>query len=114
MTLHKGEKVVLLLKEYMTIFFICSIKSPQCTDKSCQNKNFDTDFPSSCFDVPKTCNITSGKVQNRETKNRRLGMIVTSFQDSKLREKQISQAFFLFRADQFAKKLHNSALFIRK
>ena len=38
-------------------------------------------------------NFTSGVVQNCETENRTLGMIVTSFQDVKLREKQISQSF---------------------
>ena len=56
-------------------------------------KLFDSDFPSPCFDVPKTSNFTSGGVQNRETKSRRLRMIVTSFQDFKLREKQIFQSF---------------------
>ena len=54
---------------------------------------FDSDFPSPCFDVPKASNFTSGGVQNRDTKNRRLGTIVTSIQDSKLRENQISQSF---------------------
>ena len=34
--------------------------------------------------------------QNRETKNRRLGTIVRSFQDSKLQEKQISPTFSYF------------------
>ena len=58
-----------------------------------KEKNFHSDFPSSRFDVPKASNFTSGVVQNRETKNRTLGMIVTSFQDFKLREKQISQSF---------------------
>ena len=71
----------------MTEFFICSIKSPQCTDM------YSKDFPSPCFDVPKASNFTSGGLQNRETKNRTLGMIVTSFQDYKFREKQISQSF---------------------
>ena len=52
---------------------------------------FDSDFPSLCFDVPKASNFNSGGVQNRDTKNRRLGTIVTSIQDSKPREKQISQ-----------------------
>ena len=42
------------------------------------------------FYVPKASNFTSGEVQNRETKNRTLAMIVTSFQDFKLCEKQIS------------------------
>ena len=42
---------------------------------------FDSNFPSPCFDVPKALNFTSGRLQNRKTKNRRLGTIVTSFQD---------------------------------
>ena len=46
-----------------------------------------------CFDVPNLSNFTSDGVQNRKTKNRTLGMIVTSFQDFKLREKQISPTF---------------------
>ena len=60
---------------------------------SVAKKIFDSDFPSPCFDVPKASNFTFGGVQNRETKNRRLGTIMTSFQDSKPREKQISQSF---------------------
>ena len=79
----------------MTDFFTCSIKSPQCTDKY-SNFFFDSDFPCLCFDVPKASNFTSGGVQNRETKNTTLGTIVTSSQDFKLREKQISPTFFLF------------------
>ena len=58
-----------------------------------KEKNCGSNFPSPCFDVPKSSNFTSGGVQSRETKNRRLGMIVTSIQDFKLREKQISQSF---------------------
>ena len=80
----------------MTDFFICLIKPPQCTDKYSKKQNFDRDFPSPCFDVPKTGNFTSGGVQNRKTKNRRLGTIVTSSQDFKLREKQISPTFSYF------------------
>ena len=76
-----------LLKVYMIDFFICSIKPPQCTDKYSKNFFFDSDFSSSCFDVPKASNFTSGGVQNRETKNRRLGTIVTSFQDSQASRK---------------------------
>ena len=57
---------------------------------------FDSDFPSPCFDVPKASNFTSGGVQNHDTKNRRLGTIVTSIQDSKPREKQISLTFSYF------------------
>ena len=60
------------------------------------SKFFDSDFPSPCFDVPKASNFTSGWVQNRETKNKRLGTIVTSFQDFKLREKQIFPTFSYF------------------
>ena len=43
--------------------------------------------------MPKTRNFTYGWVQNRDTKNRSLGMIVRSFQDFKLRGKQISTTF---------------------
>ena len=38
----------------------------------------------------------TGEVQNRETKNRRLRMIVTSFQDFKSRRKEISPTFSYF------------------
>ena len=72
----------------MTDFFICSIKSRQYTDK--YRKKFDSDFPSPCFDVLKASNFTSGGVQNHETKKSKLGTFVTSFLDSKLRDKQIS------------------------
>ena len=51
-------------------------------------KFFDSDFPSSCFDVPKASNFTSGGVQNCDTKNRRLGTIVTSISG-----KNTSQSF---------------------
>ena len=81
------------LSVYDRLFFICSIKSLQCTDKYCKEVFFRSHFPFPYFDVPKASNFTSGVVQNRETKNRTLGMIVTSFQDFKLREKQISQSF---------------------
>ena len=80
------------VKMYMTDFFIRSINYPQCTDKY-GKKLFDSDFPAPCFDVPKMWNFTSVGVQNRETQNRRLGMIETSFQGFKLRRKQISQSF---------------------
>ena len=46
------------------------------------------------FDVPKASNFTSVGVQNRVTRNRRLGTIVTSFQDFELRENQISPTLF--------------------
>ena len=75
----------------MTDFFVCSIKSPQCADK-CSKKVFfsHSDFPFPCFDVPKPSNFTSGGVKNRETKSRGLGTVVTSIQDFKPREKQIT------------------------
>ena len=57
---------------------------------------FDSDFTSPCLDVPKASNFTAGRVQNRETKNRRLGTIVMSFQDFELPEKQISPTFSYF------------------
>ena len=77
-------------KVYMTDFFICSIKSPKLLISIAKNY-FDSDF-----DVPKASNFTSSGVQNCETKDRRLEMIVTSFQDSKLGEKQISLTFSYF------------------
>ena len=84
------------LKCIWQIFFICSIKSPQFTDKYRKKSFFHSDFPFPCFDVPKASNFTSGGVQNRETKSRGLGTIVTSIQDSKPREKQISPTFSYF------------------
>ena len=60
---------------------------------SVAKKTFHSDFLSPCFDVPKASNFTSSGVQNRDTQNRRLGTIMTSIQDSKPREKQISQSF---------------------
>ena len=46
--------------------------------------------------MPKASNFTSGGVQNRDTKNRRLETIVTSIQDSKPREKQTFPTFSYF------------------
>ena len=87
------------LKCIWQTFFICSIKSPQCADKY-SKKNFffsHSDFPFWCFDVPKASNFTSGAVQNRETKNRGLGTIVTSIQDSKPRKKnRFLRRFIIF------------------
>ena len=82
-----------LLKVYDRFFLFARLNLPNVLI-SVAKKIFDSDFPSPCFDVPKASNFTSGGVQNRETENRTLGrMIVTSFQDFKLREKQISQSF---------------------
>ena len=57
---------------------------------------FDCNFPSPYFDVPKKWNFTSDGVQTHETKNRRLGMIVTSLQDLKFHWEQISSTFSYF------------------
>ena len=73
-------------KVYMTDLFLFARLNLPNVLISIAKKFFDSDFPSLCFDVPKVSNFTSGGVQNRTTKNRRLGTIVTSFQDSKLRE----------------------------
>ena len=82
-----------MLKVYMTdIFPFARLNLPNVLI-SVAKEFFDSDFPSPCFDVPKASNFTSGGVQNRDTKNKRPGMIVTSIQDSKPREKQISQSF---------------------
>ena len=95
--MYKRDGVnLILLKCIWQIFFICSIKSPQCADKCSKKVFFHSDFPFPCFDVPKASNFTSGGVQNCETKNRGLGTIVTSIQDSKPREKQISLTFSYF------------------
>ena len=102
-----------LLKVYMTdFFFICPIKSPQCTDKFEKKNIFDSDFSCPCFDGPKTWNFTSGGVQNRETENRRLRMIVTSFQDIKFRLKQISHCFPYMCSSNCVLKWYKSALFM--
>ena len=81
---------------YMTdIFFICSIKSPYVLIRTCIAKILvNGDFPALCFDLSKTWNFTSSRVQNHETKNRRLGMVVTSFQNFNFCGKQISQLLF--------------------
>ena len=61
-----------------------------------QKSFFHSDFLFPCFDVPKTSHFTYGGEQNCETKNRGLGMIVTSIQDSKPCEKQVSLTFSYF------------------
>ena len=77
-------------------FFICSIKSPQCADK-CSKKVFSIAiFLSRVLMYQKHQISTSGGVQNRETKNRGLGTIMTAIQVSKPREKQISPTFSYF------------------
>ena len=81
------------IKVYMTYFFLFARLNLPNVLISIMKKFFDGDFPSPCFHVPKASNFTSGGVQNRDTKNRRLGTILTSIQDSKPRKKQISQLF---------------------
>ena len=80
-------------KVYMTDFFLFARLNLPNVLISVAKKFFRSDFPSPCFDVPKASIFTSSGVQNRDTKNRRLGTIVMSIQDSKPREKQISQSF---------------------
>ena len=83
-------------KVYMTDFFLFARFNLPNVRISVAKKFFDSDFPSTCFDVPKASNFTSSGVQNRETKNRGLGTILTSIQDFKPREKQISPTFLIF------------------
>ena len=87
-----ASKELYSFKVYMPDFFLFARLNLPNVLISIAKKFFDSDFPSRvpCFDVPKASNVTSGGIQNRETKNRRLGMIVTSFQDSKHHVKQIS------------------------
>ena len=77
----------------MTDFFLFARLNLPNVLISVAKKFFDSDFPLPCFDVPKASNFTSSGVQNRNTKNRRLGTIATTIQDSKPRKKQISQSF---------------------
>ena len=62
----------------MTDFFLFARLNLPNVLISVAKKFFDSDFPYPCFLVPKASNFTSGGVQNRDTKNRRLGTIVTS------------------------------------
>ena len=86
-------------------FFICSIKSRQCTDKYSKISHF---FSTAIFlsrvlmYQKRQISLPVGYKTTRR-KNRRLGTYVTSFQDFKLREKQISATFSYF--------LINNALF---
>ena len=72
----------------MTDFYVISSINLPTVLISKAKKISDSDFPSPCFDIPKESNFTSC-----ETKNKGLGMIVMSFHDFKLREKQISHSF---------------------
>ena len=90
---RKKNIVMHYVKVYMTDFLLFARLNFPNVLISVAKKIFDSDFPSPCFDVPKASNFTSGGVQNRDTENRKLGTIVTSIQDSKPREKQISQSF---------------------
>ena len=116
---HRPSQFYTQLKVYMTdIFFYLS----QCTDMYNKEKfsiailaeKIDSHVSSPCFDVPKTWNFTSGGIQNCETKKRRPGIIVTSFQDFKIRQKTDFSVTFLLWANRFTEKWYNSALFIRK
>ena len=82
-----------LVKVYMTdSFFICSIKSPQCADK-CSKKFFSIAiFLSRVLMYQKHHNSLPVGYKTARTIVI-VGTIVTSIQDSKPREKQISQSF---------------------
>ena len=56
---------------------------------------FNSDFLFPSLDVPKASNFTPGGVRKHKAKNRRLGTIMTPFQDSKPSENQISQSFLI-------------------
>ena len=81
-------------KVYMTDFYLFARSNLPNVLISIANFFFVSDFPSPCFDVPKAPNFTVGYKTARP--NRRLGTIVTSFQDFKLREKHISPTFSYF------------------
>ena len=85
-----------LFKVCMTDFFLFARSNLPNLLISTAKKFFHSDFPFPCFEVPKASNFTFGEVQNRETKNWGLGMIVTPIQDSKPHEKQISLTFSYF------------------
>ena len=85
----------LLVSVYGRLFLFARLNLPNVVIRVAKKK-IDNDFPCPCFDVPKAWNFTSGGVQNRKTKNRRLGMNVMSFQYFKLCKKQISLTFSYF------------------
>ena len=72
----------------MTDFFICSIKSPQCTDN--QSKNYSIAIFRPRVLMYQKFHFRWGT--NRQTKNRRLGKIVTSFQDFKGHSQPLDRA----------------------
>ena len=77
------------VKVYMTDFFNCSIKSPQCTDKNIKKKLSIAIFLPRVLTYQKRKISLPGGYKTARPK-RRLEMIMTSFQDLKL---QISQSF---------------------
>ena len=56
------------LKVYVTDFFLFARLNLPNALISVAKKEFDSEFPFPCFDVPKESNFTSDGVQNRETK----------------------------------------------
>ena len=80
--LHKIK--IKFFKVYMTdFFFICSIKFPQCTEKNSKtNFSIAIFFASVLMYQKRQISLPVGYKTARPT--RRLGMIVTSFQDWKL------------------------------
>ena len=84
------------LKCIWQTIFTCSIKSPQCTDKYSQKIFSIVIFlPRVLMYQKRQISLPVG-FKTARPKYRRLGTIVTSFQDSKPREKQISPTFTYF------------------
>ena len=67
-TLSEFNQLARFLKVYMTDFFLFVRLNLPNVLISIAKKNFDSEFPFPCFDVPKESNFTSDGVQNRETK----------------------------------------------
>ena len=80
----------------MTDFFICLIKSPQCADKYSKTIFSIAIFLARVLMYQKRQILLPVGYKTARPKNRRMGTIVTSFQDSKPREKQISPTFTYF------------------
>lgn len=79
-------------KVNMTDFLFCLIKSPQCTGKySAKIKRFNLSF--CVFWLAKNAKFFFRRGTKLKDPNRRLGMIVASFQDLKLHGKQICKSF---------------------
>ena len=63
-----------------------------------------------CFNLSKTWKFSTDGLQNHTRENRRLGMIVTSFQDILCRSRQISYSFLSWQHCYYAKKWYKRVL----